>query len=165
MEEAEPEAGAEVSAPVPQAEETPAASQPAEPRPPAGPPGDLKGRKVLIVDDDMRNAYSLAAILDGEGTTYEIAADGQAALDALRANPNVDLVLMDIMMPGMDGYEAMRRIRAQARFRKLPILALTAKAMAGDREKCIEAGASDYLPKPVDTDKLVETMKAWLAQG
>ena len=165
VEEAEPEAGAEVSAPVPQAEETPAASQPAEPRPPAGPPGDLKGRKVLIVDDDMRNAYSLAAILDGEGTTYEIAADGQAALDALRANPNVDLVLMDIMMPGMDGYEAMRRIRAQARFRKLPILALTAKAMAGDREKCIEAGASDYLPKPVDTDKLVETMKAWLAQG
>ena len=161
----EPEAERAPAAPVARAEEGPAAAGPSEPRPPAGPPGELKGRKVLIVDDDMRNAYSLAAILDGEGTSYEIAADGQAALEALRADPRVDLVLMDIMMPGMDGYEAMRRIRAQERFRKLPILALTAKAMAGDREKCIEAGASDYLPKPVDTDKLVAAMRAWLAGG
>ena len=158
------------AAPAPAPSPPPPLAAPVPPRPAAAsaPPApaaacSLKGRKALIVDDDMRNAYSLSAILDGEGMDYTIATDGFAAIEALNKQPNMDIVLMDIMMPGMDGYQAMTKIREQERFRKLPMLALTAKAMTGDREKCIEAGASDYLPKPVDTDKLIAMMRAWLS--
>ncbi|MBU0677205.1 MAG: response regulator, partial [Verrucomicrobia bacterium] len=115
----------------------------------------LEGIKVLIVDDDMRNAYSLAAILDREGIANIMTSEGEKAVGLLDEHGDVDLVLMDIMMPGMDGYEAIRTIREQKKYRTLPIIALTAKAMKGDREKCIEAGANDYLSKPVDMNSLI----------
>lgn len=122
------------------------------------------GKKILLVDDDMRNIFSLSAVLQEKGVEVLTAANGQESLDQLAAEPDVSLVLMDIMMPEMDGYEAMRRIRAQERFKNLPIIALTAKAMKGDRAQCIEAGASDYLAKPVDTEKLLSMMRVWLYQ-
>jgi tubulin-specific chaperone A len=124
----------------------------------------LEGKKVLIVDDDMRNSFALSKLLSDKGIDVQIAQSGQKALDLLAERPDIDLVLMDIMMPVMDGYETTRRIRAQRRFRTLPILALTAKAMKGDREKCLEAGASDYLPKPVDVDRLFSMLRVWLYQ-
>lgn len=120
------------------------------------------GRKVLLVDDDMRNIYALSATLEEWGCETLVANNGQESLDLLAANPDADIVLMDIMMPEMDGYEAMRRIRAQECFKKLPILALTAKAMRDDRAKCIEAGANDYITKPVDIEKLQSLMRVWL---
>ena len=112
----------------------------------------------MIVDDDMRNVYSLASSLRGKNLRIITATDGQEALDELERHPGVDLVLMDITMPGMDGHEAMRRIRAQPRFERLPIIALTARTMQGERELCLEAGASDYLPKPVDLSQLVDAL-------
>jgi CheY-like chemotaxis protein len=127
------------------------------------PPGEeLRGHSVLLVDDDMRNLFALSKVMRGWGLAVTMAQDGQKALKSLEDNPATELVLMDIMMPGMDGYEAMRAIRAQPRFAQLPIIALTAKAMRGDREKCLEAGASDYLSKPVDIDKLVSLLRVWL---
>jgi CheY-like chemotaxis protein len=122
----------------------------------------LEGRKVLIVDDDMRNAFALSKLLSDKVIIVQIAQDGQKALDLLADDPDVDLVLMDIMMPVLDGYETTRHIRAQQRFKTLPILTLTAKAMKGDREKCLEAGANDYLPKPVDIDRLFSMLRVWL---
>lgn len=122
------------------------------------------GRKVLIVDDDMRNVFALTSVLEEKGLKLLVASNGQECLDMLEENPDINLVLMDIMMPVMDGYEAMRRIRKQKRFSKLPIITLTAKAMKGDRAACIEAGASDYLAKPVDTEKLVSMLRVWLYQ-
>lgn len=124
----------------------------------------LSDKKVLIVDDDMRNSFALATILSQKNMEVLMAAHGKEALEMLEHHPNVDLVLMDIMMPEMDGYEATQEIRKQGRFRKLPIIALTAKAMKGDRAKCIEAGANDYLAKPIDTDKLLSLMRVWLYQ-
>jgi len=124
----------------------------------------FEGRKVLITDDDMRNVFALSAILQEQQMQVIAAKNGIEALKKLAAEPDVAIVLMDIMMPEMDGYEATRKIRSQERFRKLPIIALTAKAMKGDRAKCIEAGASDYLAKPVDTDKLLSMMRVWLYQ-
>ncbi len=124
----------------------------------------LKGKKVLVADDDMRNVFALTSILQQYDLVVEIANNGVEALDKLKANPDTDIVLMDIMMPEMDGYEAMRRIRTMPQFKELPMIALTAKAMKNDREKCLEAGANDYLPKPVDTDKLLSLMRVWLSR-
>ncbi|KRA30211.1 histidine kinase [Rhodanobacter sp. Root627] len=129
------------------------------------PVGDeLKGHSVLLVDDDMRNLFALSKVLRGWGLLATMAQDGEKALKTLAENPPPDIVLMDIMMPGMDGYETIRAIRAQPALAQLPIIALTAKAMRGDREKCIEAGASDYLSKPIDIDKLGSMIRVWLPQ-
>lgn len=122
----------------------------------------LDGQKVLLADDDMRNVFSLSALLSGHGLDVVTAADGKEALERLEENPDIRLVLMDIMMPEMDGYEAMRHIRANARYKNLPVIALTAKAMAGDREKCIAAGASDYIAKPIDSGKLLSLIHVWM---
>lgn len=122
----------------------------------------FKGKQVLIVDDDMRNVFALSRVLEEKRIITIKAHNGEKALQVLEENPEVDLVLMDIMMPGMDGYETIRRIRAQERFRTLPIIALTAKAMPKDREHCIQAGASDYLAKPVDIGRLFSIMRVWL---
>jgi len=122
----------------------------------------LRDRKVLIVDDDMRTTFAMARLLSERGMQPLKAENGERALRLLAENPDVALVLMDIMMPVMDGYETMAKIRSQDQFRDLPILALTAKAMPEDREKCLAAGASDYLPKPVDQTRLLSMMRVWL---
>ena len=122
----------------------------------------LNGKTVLIVDDDMRNLFALSNALSSKGLRTIKAQDGKKALEVLEAESDIDLVLMDIMMPVMDGYETLTRIRAQNRFSRLPIIALTAKAMKDDRRKCIEAGASDYLSKPIDIDRLLSMMRIWM---
>ncbi|HYI01013.1 response regulator, partial [Hyalangium sp.] len=124
--------------------------------------GDLSGKKVLVVDDDMRNIFALTSVLENHGMVVSFAENGRAAIDMLKKQPEVDVVLMDIMMPEMDGYETMRAIRQDLRLSRLPIIAVTAKALKDDREKCMAAGASDYLPKPVDTDKLIELIRLWV---
>ncbi|OLY93533.1 Signal transduction histidine kinase [Cnuella takakiae] len=124
----------------------------------------LQGKTVLIADDDVRNIFSLTKILEQNGIQVLSAMDGKDALAQLQSTPDVDLVLLDMMMPEMDGYETARAIRANQRWRNLPIIAVTAKAMTGDREKCIEAGASDYITKPVDVDQLVSLLRVWLYQ-
>ncbi|RYE48571.1 MAG: response regulator, partial [Sphingobacteriales bacterium] len=123
----------------------------------------LKDRTILITDDDMRNIFALSSALQDYEINIVIANNGRQALERLDDTPNIDLVLMDIMMPEMDGYEAMRAIRKDKRFAKLPVIALTAKAMKNDREKCIEAGANDYISKPVDVDKLLSMLRVWLS--
>ncbi len=122
----------------------------------------LAGRVVLVVDDDMRNAFALSKILRAKGLKVVMAQDGQKALAQLKDNPRVELVLMDIMMPGMDGYATIKEIRKQRRCKNLPIIALTAKAMPGDKEKCLEAGANDYLSKPVDMEMLLARLRTML---
>jgi len=122
----------------------------------------LRGRKVLVVDDDARNIFALTTVLEGQEMEVISATNGRQAIDIVETTSDLSVVLMDIMMPEMDGYETMRRIRQDARFRTLPILALTAKAMKGDREKCLQAGASDYIAKPVDTDQLLSLLRVWL---
>jgi len=122
----------------------------------------LVGKHMLVVDDDVRNIFALSSVLERHGMRVATANTGQEAIDLLQETPDVALVLMDIMMPVMDGYETTRAIRSDARFRTLPIVALTAKAMKGDREKCLEAGASDYLAKPVNTDQLLSVLRQWL---
>ncbi|NHA04030.1 response regulator [Mucilaginibacter sp. HC2] len=122
----------------------------------------LKGKKVLIVDDDMRNIFALSSALQSYDLVVEIANDGEEAIAKLEEVPNINIVLMDIMMPKMDGYEATRYIRKQNKWAKLPVIALTAKAMKDDREKCIAAGANDYITKPVDMDRLIALMQLWL---
>ncbi|MBA4788753.1 MAG: response regulator [Rhizobiales bacterium] len=130
---------------------------------PANPDGDMEGRHVLLVDDDMRNIYALAKVLRGKGMRVTLAQDGVKALGQLDAHPDVEIVLMDIMMPVMDGYEAMTEIRKRGgAFARLPIIALTAKAMKDDREKCLAAGASDYMSKPIDVPRLLSMIRAWL---
>jgi CheY-like chemotaxis protein len=124
----------------------------------------FRGKKVLIVDDDVRNVFALTNVLETQGMEVRYAENGLEGIEALKANPDVDLVLMDIMMPELDGYETTRRIRREERFSQLPIIALTAKAMKGDREKSIAAGASDYITKPVDTEQLLSLMRVWLYQ-
>jgi CheY-like chemotaxis protein len=122
----------------------------------------LKNKKVLIVDDDMRNIYSLTNVLEEEGMKCSVAENGRVAVDQLKQHQDVDIVLMDIMMPEMDGYEATMAIRKMNTYNKLPIIALTAKAMKGDREKCLEAGMSDYVSKPVNIEQLLSLMRVWL---
>ncbi|RIL01345.1 MAG: hybrid sensor histidine kinase/response regulator, partial [Proteobacteria bacterium] len=122
----------------------------------------LAGRRALVVDDDVRNIFAMTSVLEKEGMTVLAAENGQAAIEMLDATPEIDVVLMDIMMPGMDGYDTMRAIRRMSRFRSLPIVAVTAKAMKGDREKTLEAGAWDYLSKPVEPDRMLNVLRAWL---
>ena len=122
----------------------------------------LAGRKVLIVDDDMRNIFALSTILEEHDMVIVSADNGRDAIRTLQEDPGVEIVLMDIMMPEMDGMETMREIRKIPQLKNLPIVAVTAKAMKGDREKCIEAGAWDYLSKPVDTEQLLAVLRAWL---
>jgi CheY-like chemotaxis protein len=122
----------------------------------------LVGRKVLVVDDDVRNIFALSSVLERRGMTVLTAGTGREAIAILEATPDLTIVLMDIMMPEMDGYETMQVIRQNPAFQRLPIIALTAKAMKGDREKCLEAGASDYLAKPVNTEQLLSALRMWL---
>jgi CheY-like chemotaxis protein/signal transduction histidine kinase/HAMP domain-containing protein len=123
---------------------------------------DLKGKSVLIVDDDSRNLFALSSVLERRGLNVLTAANGSETINLLNTHPNIAIVLMDIMMPEMDGYQTMQAIRKNPEWRRLPIVALTAKAMKGDREKCLEAGASDYLAKPVNTEQLFAALRMWL---
>jgi CheY-like chemotaxis protein/signal transduction histidine kinase/HAMP domain-containing protein len=122
----------------------------------------LVGKKVLVVDDDVRNIFALSSVLERRGMTVLTAGTGREAIATLETTPDLAIVLMDIMMPEMDGYETMQVIRQNISFRRLPIIALTAKAMKGDREKCLEAGASEYLAKPVNTEQLLSALRMWL---
>jgi HAMP domain-containing protein/signal transduction histidine kinase/CheY-like chemotaxis protein len=125
----------------------------------------LAGKKVLVVDDDVRNIFALTSLLEDHRLNVVHAENGRAGIELLARTPDVDLVLMDIMMPEMDGYETMKAIRHVPEFRSLPIIALTAKAMKGDRAKCIEAGASDYIMKPVDMEQLFSVLRVWISRG
>ncbi|WP_150273497.1 response regulator [Paenibacillus tepidiphilus] len=120
------------------------------------------GKKILLVDDDIRNVFALSSVLEGYHMEVKFAENGREALEMLKTVKDFDLILMDMMMPEMDGYEAMRLIRQMPEYQKLPIIALTAKAMKEDRSKCIEAGASDYMKKPISTDQLLSLMRVWL---
>jgi CheY-like chemotaxis protein len=122
----------------------------------------LRSRKALVVDDDARNIFALTTLLESHDMDVISATNGRQAIELIENTADIDIVLMDIMMPEMDGFETMRQIRTDARFRTLPILALTAKAMKGDREKCLDAGASDYIAKPVNTEQLLSLMRVWL---
>jgi CheY-like chemotaxis protein len=120
------------------------------------------GKRVLIVDDDIRNVFALTSILEARGMDVDYAENGAAAIELLKASPEIDVVLMDVMMPEMDGYQTMAAIREIPEFASLPIVAVTAKAMKEDRERCIAAGASEYIKKPVDPDELLATIGIWL---
>jgi CheY-like chemotaxis protein len=122
----------------------------------------LQHRKVLVVDDDARNIFALTTVLENQDMDVVSATNGRQAIELIQSMPDLSVVLMDIMMPEMDGYETMREIRRHPEYRTLPILALTAKAMKGDRDKCLQAGASDYIAKPVNTDQLLSLLRVWL---
>jgi CheY-like chemotaxis protein len=122
----------------------------------------LAGKKALIVDDDVRNIFALTSVLERHKMSVLSAENGREAIEKLEQNDDCDIVLMDIMMPDMDGYDTMRAIRERGKFKDLPIVAVTAKAMKGDREKTIEAGAWDYLSKPVDTEHMLSVLRTWL---
>ena len=123
---------------------------------------DLVDRTALLVDDDARNIFALSSVLERRGMKVLTATTGNEAVALVESTSNIAIVLMDIMMPEMDGFETMREIRKNPSYRTLPILALTAKAMKGDREKCLQAGASDYIAKPVNTDQLLSLLRVWL---
>jgi CheY-like chemotaxis protein len=123
---------------------------------------DLVGRTVLLVDDDSRNIFALSSVLERRGMNVLTATTGREAIDLVENTDDLAIVLMDIMMPEMDGYQTIEKIRESQAYRRLPIVALTAKAMKGDREKCLEAGASDYLAKPVNTEQLLSALRMWL---
>jgi len=123
---------------------------------------DLVGRTVLLVDDDARNIFALSSVLERRGMRVLTATTGSEAIALVESTPDLAIVLMDIMMPEMDGYRTIQVIRERPQLRRLPIVALTAKAMKGDREKCLEAGASDYLAKPVNTEQLLSALRMWL---
>ena len=125
----------------------------------------FEGRRILLVDDDVRNIFALTSALEQKGVLVEVGRNGFEAIEKMDANPDIDLVLMDVMMPGMDGLEATRRIRADARFERLPIIAITAKAMKDDQEQCLAAGASDYLAKPIDLSRLYSLLRVWMPNG
>ncbi len=125
----------------------------------------LAGKRVLVVDDDVRNIFALSTVLEQHGLQVVHAENGRAGIEMLLKTPGIDGVLMDIMMPEMDGYETMRAIRQIAEFRAIPIVAVTAKAMKGDRAKCIDAGASDYITKPVDLEQLFSVLRVWLVRA
>jgi signal transduction histidine kinase len=156
---AAPETGGRFSGP--QSGGAPSQEPLAAPPAPAEPDARLAGRKVLIVDDDIRNIFALTSALEAHRVKVVFAESGEQGLETLRAHPDVDAVLMDMMMPGMDGYEAMRGLRKDPRFVLLPVIAITAQVLKDDRQKCLAAGASDYLPKPVDTDRLLELLRRW----
>jgi CheY-like chemotaxis protein len=122
----------------------------------------FEGRKILLVDDDVRNIFALTSALEQKGVVVEIGRNGFEAISKLNSVDDIDLVLMDVMMPGMDGLEATRLIRADGRYNKLPIIAITAKAMKNDQEECLQAGASDYLAKPIDLDRLYSLLRVWM---
>jgi CheY-like chemotaxis protein len=124
----------------------------------------LHGKHVLVIDDDPRNVFAIASTLELHGLLVTQASDGRRGIETLRAAPEIDLILMDVMMPGMDGYATMAAIRQMPRFGRLPIIAVTARAMPGDREKSLAAGANDYVTKPVDTDELLACMERWLCK-
>jgi HAMP domain-containing protein/signal transduction histidine kinase len=139
--------------------------EPAAPPEPAAAPlaegSALAGRKVLVIDDDVRNVFALTSVLESHDAAVLYALDGKAGIEALRDNPDVDVVLLDVMMPEMDGYEAIRAIRQDSACAGVPVIAVTAKALKEDRDRCLEAGATDYLPKPVDVDQLLEMLHRW----
>jgi hypothetical protein len=122
----------------------------------------LSNRKVLVVDDDVRNIFAITSALESHQMQVIYAENGQAGIEMLKSHPDVEIVLMDVMMPGMDGYEAISRIRQIDQFKKLPIISVTAKAMKDDRDKCLQVGASDYITKPVDMDQLRSLLRVWL---
>jgi CheY-like chemotaxis protein len=122
----------------------------------------LRSRKILVVDDDARNIFALTSLLENQDMEVISTTNGRSAIEIIERTPDLAIVLMDIMMPDMDGYETIRKIRENPQSSTLPILALTAKAMKGDREKCLDAGASDYIAKPVNTDQLLSLMRVWL---
>src|SRR4030095_7672101 len=122
----------------------------------------LAGRKVLLVDDDVRNIFALTSVLESHNMEVIHAENGQESIELLKQNPGIEAVLMDIMMPEMDGYEAITAIRQMEQFENLPIIALTAKAMKADRDRCLEVGASDYISKPLDVDQLLSLLRVWL---
>jgi len=122
----------------------------------------LIGRTVLLVDDDARNIFALSSVLERRGMKVLSATTGKEAIALIETTPDLAMVLMDIMMPEMDGYQTIAKVRENAAYRRLPIVALTAKAMVGDREKCLEAGATDYLAKPVNIDQLLAALRTWL---
>ncbi|MFW6328283.1 MAG: response regulator, partial [Bacteroidota bacterium] len=122
----------------------------------------LKDKKVLLVDDDVRNIYSLYNFLEKEEMEIVVANDGKEAIEKLKKEEKIDIILMDIMMPEMDGIEATKRIKQMPEYKDVPVIAITAKAMMEDREKCISAGASDYVSKPIDIDKLISLMRVWV---
>jgi CheY-like chemotaxis protein len=122
----------------------------------------FEGRRILLVDDDVRNIFALTSALEQKGAIVEIGRNGFEALEKLDSVPDIDLVLMDVMMPGMDGLEATRRLRADPRFARLPVIAITAKATKDDQEQCLAAGASDYLAKPIDLSRLYSLLRVWM---
>jgi CheY-like chemotaxis protein len=124
----------------------------------------LQGRTLLLVDDDLRNTFALSRLLKQHDIHVVIADNGKMALDKLRENKSIELIIMDIMMPVMDGYEAMRAIRSQKSLREVPIIALTARAMPDEQQKCMAAGANDYMPKPVDMERLLTLLRVLLFQ-
>ena len=134
----------------------------ARPAPPVAEHQGLAGQKVLVVDDDIRNVYAITSSLEEHGVTVLRASDGREGIAVLAAEPDVDLILMDVMMPEMDGYAATRAIRSLEKHKALPIIALTAKAMKDDHEKCLAAGANDYVAKPLDVEKLLSLVRVWM---
>ncbi|HSB96532.1 MAG TPA: response regulator, partial [Spongiibacteraceae bacterium] len=125
----------------------------------------FEGRKILVADDDVRNIFALTSVLEQKGARVEVSRNGREAVEKLQLDSDIDLVLMDIMMPEMDGYEAIQKIRTDPRFAKIPIIAVTAKAMRDDHERCLRVGANDYLAKPIDIDRLLSLVRVWMPQA